>query len=331
MDLAQLEEFLVELGEKPYTAKQLREWLFKGVRFDEMTNLKKTLREKLNTYAFEGYAQVSERNVSADGTIKYLLSLPEGGLVECVSMQYHHGRTLCVSTQLGCRMGCVFCASGKDGLERNLSTYEMLSEWIAARLDGEIGNVVLMGSGEPLDNYNNVMGFIRLLTKSLGIGMRHISLSTCGLVPGIKKLANEGLAVTLCISLHAATDEKRRRIMPVANAYTVNQIISAAKGYFKKTGRRIIIEYTLIKGFNDSQDDVLALKNALAGLHCHVNVIPLNTPMICADHFTPPNTAQTHAFAASLCKAGKSATVRRALGSDIEGACGQLKLQREVK
>lgn len=322
LDISQLEEILIKLGEKKFAAKQLRAWLCKGVPFEEMTNLSKTLRIKLRESYNEGYARISQKHTSKDGTVKYLLELTDGNLVECVVMQYHHGNTLCVSTQVGCRMGCVFCASGIEGLIRQLTAGEMLSELIAARESGEISNVVLMGSGEPLDNYDNVTAFIRSLQAEFGIGMRHISLSTCGLVPGILKLADEQLSFTLCLSLHSATDKKRKQLMPIAKAYTINEIIEAAKVYFKKTGRRIIIEYTLIRGFNDGQEDLDALKRILKGLNCHINVIPLNHA---AGEFLPPSKTESYAFAAALERIGLSTTVRRALGSDIQGACGQLK------
>ncbi len=260
LNITQLESMLDELGEKKFAAKQLRSWLCKGVPFEDMTNLSKTLRAKLREGYNEGYARIAQKHTSKDGTVKYLLELTDGNLVECVVMQYHHGCTLCVSTQVGCRMGCVFCASGLDGLVRQLTAGEMLSELIAAQASVQINNVVLMGSGEPLDNYDNVTAFIRALQTEFGIGIRHVSLSTCGIVPGILKLAEEQLSVTLCLSLHAAVDEKRMKLMPVAKTYTVNDIIDAAKVYFKKTGRRIIIEYTLIKGFNDGREDIEALK-----------------------------------------------------------------------
>jgi 23S rRNA (adenine2503-C2)-methyltransferase len=317
-----LENILVELEEKKFAAKQLRAWLCKGVPFEEMTNLSKALRVKLRERYNEGYARISQKRTSQDGTVKYLLELTDGNLIECVVMQYHHGNTLCVSTQVGCRMGCVFCSSGLEGLVRQLTAGEMLSELIAAQESGEISNVVLMGSGEPLDNYDNVTAFIRSLQSEFGIGMRHISLSTCGLVPGILKLADEQLSITLCLSLHSAIDEKRKQLMPVAKAYTIKEITEAAKVYFKKTGRRIIIEYTLIKGFNDGQEDITALKKVLSGLNCHINVIPLNHA---AGKLLPPSKKESHAFAAALERNGLSATIRRALGSDIEGACGQLK------
>ncbi len=322
LDTIQLENLLTELGEKKFAAKQLRYWLCKGVPFEEMTNLSKTLRIMLRERYNEGYARISQKHTSQDGTVKYLLELTDGNLIECVLMQYHHGNTLCVSTQVGCRMGCVFCASGIEGLVRQLTAGEMLSELIAARESGEISNVVLMGSGEPLDNYDNVTTFIRALQAEFGIGMRHISLSTCGLVPGILKLAEEQLSITLCLSLHSAIDEKRKQLMPIAKAYTIKEIIEAANVYFKKTGRRIIIEYTLIRDFNDGQEDIDALKRILKGLNCHINVIPLNHA---TGEFLPPSKTESHVFAATLEKFGLSATVRRALGSDIEGACGQLK------
>ncbi len=328
LSIKELETLLTEMGAKPFAARQLKSWLIKGVPFEHMTNLPKELREKLRNTHTEGYARVAEKHVAKDGTIKLLLALHGGGLVECVVMQYHHGRTLCVSTQLGCAMGCAFCASGANGLVRNLTPGEMMAQLIAAKEDGDISNVVLMGSGEPLDNLDNVLAFVRSLQSDFGIGLRHVSLSTCGLVPGMNKLAEEGLPLTLCISLHAATDEKRRVIMPVAKAYTVKQVIAAAAEYFKKTGRRVIIEYTLIRGFNDTAEDRRALKQLLSGLNCHINVIPLNEAV---GDFIPPAEKEAYAFVAALEKEGLSATMRRALGSEIEGACGQLKLKREGK
>lgn len=326
LNIEQLKSILTGMGEKPFAAGQLAKWLVKGVPFADMTNLSKALRSKLSSDYTEGYARIVERHESKDGTVKYLLEMSGGGLIECVVMRYHHGNTLCVSTQIGCRMGCVFCASGRDGLVRNLSCGEMRSQFIAASECGDISNVVLMGSGEPLDNYDNVVAFIRALNEQQGIGMRHISLSTCGIVPGINRLSSEGMQITLCLSLHSAIDGKRKRIMPIAKAYPIAQIINAANNYFKKTGRRIIIEYTLIHAFNDGEDDIDALANVLRGLSCHINVIPLNRA---AGTLQPPMDGQAHAFAAKLQKRGRSATVRRSLGSDIEGACGQLKLKRE--
>lgn len=328
LNTQQLKELLTGMGEKPFAATQLDDWLKRGVPFEDMSNLSIALREKLRREYSEGYANIVEKHTSSDGTAKYLLAVASWGLVECVLMRYHHGNTLCVSTQLGCRMGCAFCASGKEGLVRNLSCGEMRSEFIAAGEGGEISNVVLMGTGEPLDNYDNVMRFIRVLGEKHGIGIRHISLSTCGLVPGIIRLADEGLPVTLCISLHSAIDEKRKRIMPVASAYSVRQILDSANIYFKKTGRRVIIEYTLIKGFNDGEEDLDSLAAELHGLNCHINVIPLNSA---AAGFLPPGIKQARAFAAKLEQRGRSATVRRSLGGDIEGACGQLRLKREGK
>ncbi len=326
LNINQLKSLMEDLGEKPYAAKQLDSWLGGGVPFAKMTNLSKSLREKLEQDYCEGYAEIKEKHESGDGTVKYLMQMAKGGLVECVVMRYNHGNTLCVSTQVGCRMGCVFCASGKDGLIRNLSSGEMRSQFIAAQQSGEISNVVLMGSGEPLDNYDNVISFIKALNENHGIGMRHISLSTCGLVPGILKLAKEDMQITLCISLHSAIDEKRKKLMPVAKAFTVKQIIDAARAYFEKTGRRIIIEYTLIKGLNDGTEDMKALEKELKGLNCHINIIPLN---LTQGDLHAPAKKQAHVFAAELEKTGMSATVRRSLGGDIQGACGQLKVKYE--
>jgi len=330
LDLEQLKNIITELGGKPFMAGQLQQWLAKGVPFEDMTNLPKTLRGALRSGYTEGFAGIVEKHESEDGTTKLLLSMAGGGMVECVVMHYKYGNTLCVSTQVGCRMGCVFCASGQEGLVRNLSVGEMRSEFITAQQMGEIGNVVLMGSGEPLDNYDNVVGFIRALGELHGLGIRHISLSTCGIVPGIEKLVDEGLPVTLCISLHSAIDEKRKKLMPVASAYPVHRILAASDAYFQKTGRRIIIEYTLIRKFNDGPEDIDALVRALKGMNCHVNVIPLNMAGRSENSFLqPPDATEAHAFAEVLKKRGIGATVRRSLGSDIEGACGQLKLKRE--
>ena len=326
MTLEELKIALMNIGAKSYASGQVMKWLSLGVPICDMTNISKEMRLRLAENYCEGYAVIREKYESADGTVKCLMEMAGGGLVECVVMRYHHGNTLCVSTQLGCRMGCVFCASGQDGLVRNLTSGEMRSQFIAAHDAGDISNVVLMGSGEPLDNYDNVIAFIRALGAYHNVSMRHISLSTCGLVPGITRLANEGLPLTLCLSLHAATDEKRRRIMPVANTYTIRQILDTANNYFKKTGRRIIIEYTLIRGFNDSSDDIDALVSITTGLNCHINVIPLNQA---AGALMPPEARQSREFADALNRHGRSATVRRSLGSDIEGACGQLKLKRE--
>lgn len=329
MDIRQLEELLADMGQKPFVARQLKQWLLKGVPFENMTNLSASLRIRLRENFSEGYAQTVNIYTSKDETKKYLLRFADGTLIECVLMRYQHGNTLCVSTQAGCRMGCTFCASGKNGLKRNLSAGEMCAQLIAARIENDISNVVLMGSGEPLDNYDNTLKFIRILSEDFCIGLRHISLSTCGLVPNLLRLAEERLPVTLCLSLHAATDEKRKRIMPIANAFKIKQIIEAAKVYFKNTGRRIIIEYTLINGFNDGHDDIKELARLLKGLSCHVNVIPLNISDNTDGSYKMPSSAQAHAFAGALEKAGISATVRRALGSDIKGACGQLILKKE--
>jgi 23S rRNA (adenine2503-C2)-methyltransferase len=327
-DLGQLKELVISLGEKPFIAGQIKDWLTKGIRFEDMTNLSKAIREKLRNEYTEGYAKTAQKLVSSDGTVKYLLEMSAGGFIECVFMQYHHGNTLCVSTQHGCRMGCVFCASGREGLVRNLTPGEMRSEFIAASENGDISNVVLMGTGEPLDNYDNVIKFIRMLGEEHGIGMRHISLSTCGLVPKILKLADENLQITLCISLHSAINEKRKLIMPAASAYSVEQILDAAKLYFKKTGRRVIIEYTLMKSFNDGETDIKALVDSLRDLNCHINVIPLNEA---SGGFSPVSKKEAQEFTLKLKNAGKDATVRRSLGSDIEGACGQLRLKYGIK
>ncbi len=329
--LDELKTLLEDTGEKPFRAKQVMQWLVQGKRFDEMTNLSLSLRRKLKERYTEGYAEIVRVLASKDGTKKYLFAFEDGCMVESVFMQKDYGNTICVSTQVGCRMGCVFCASGANGFVRNLTAGEILAQVIAVNADnGEgraITNIVLMGMGEPLDNYDNVVKFLRLVNAKdgLNIGMRNISLSTCGLAGKIDRFAQEGLPVTLSISLHAASDGKRAQVMPVANRYSLREIISSANNYFLKSGRRIIIEYAVIDGFNDGTEDVELLRELLLGLNCHVNLIPLNDNSGVA--LKAPAKRRVYAFCDMLSKAGLSATVRKSMGSDIAGACGQLKQQ----
>jgi len=318
--IEELKTELTDMGESAFRAGQVMKWLAQGVPFADMTNLSKELREKLDGTYVEGYANTLEVLESADGTKKFLYEMQDGQTVESVFMRKDYGNTVCVSTQVGCRMGCTFCASGKGGLQRNLSAGEILSQVVAANAVGKVNNIVLMGMGEPLDNYDNVVKFIRLVNakEGLNIGQRSISLSTCGLVDQIKALAGEGLSVTLSISLHAATDEQRRQIMPTANKYKIEDILAAAHAYFQKTGRRVIIEYVVLNGFNDRADDAAELKKLLRGMNCHINLIPVNGR---------EGARQKHAYAflGLLEKEGLSATVRKSMGADIEGACGQLR------
>ena len=329
MDLLQLQSELKELGEPAFRAKQIRKWLSEGALFGEMTNLPSSLREKLREKYTEGYAQTVKILTSDDGTKKYLLSMQDKNTVESVFMVNNYGNSVCLSTQVGCRMGCVFCQSCKNGLVRNLTAGEILSQYIAMNADAgpgrNIANIVLMGMGEPLDNFENVIQFLRLVHEKepWGVSYRNISVSTCGVVPGIYQLAETGIPVTLCISLHSPFDKKRRVILPSANKWCVREIMDAAKTYFEKTGRRVIIEYALMDGFNNSSEDAAELKAITFGMSCHINLIPLNEGSGC--EYRAPAKKDVYAFCALLEKEGLSATVRRSLGADISGACGQLK------
>lgn len=329
--LEELKKEFMQMGEKPFHAKQVMKWLAQQKPIEEMTDISKVLREKLRKTYTEGYTEVCRVLEAADGTLKYLFRYADGSTVESVFMQKDYGNTVCVSTQVGCRMGCVFCASCKDGLKRNLSAGEILAQVVAVNAaQGEgrnLSNIVLMGMGEPLDNYGNVVKFIRMVNDpaGMGIGLRGISLSSCGLIEEIKRFAEEGLGVTLSISLHAASDEKRVTIMPTAKKYKIRDILDAAKTYFLKTGRRIIIEYTVINGFNDSEEDVFLLKDILRGMNCHINLIPLNGNEGLA--LKAPDKRRVYSFCKLLEREGLSATVRKSMGSDIAGACGQLRQQ----
>lgn len=326
----ELKAALAEMGEKPFRAGQLFAWLHKGARFDEMTNLPLTLREKLKAAGENQPVTIREERVSAlDGTRKFLYALRDGNCVEGVLMRYHYGCTLCLSTQVGCRMGCRFCASTLDGCVRNLTAAEMLGQVQCANrvLPGEerVHNIVLMGSGEPLDNYDQVVRFLRLVShpQGLNIGLRHISLSTCGLVEQMKRFAQEGLPVTLSLSLHAPNDQIRRQLMPIANRYTIEETLDACRNYIEKTGRRVVFEYALVDGVNASPACAEELASRLRGMQCHVNLIPLNT--VKERNLFGVTEAQVRAFLETLEKRHISATRRREMGDDIEGACGQLR------
>ncbi len=330
MFLPELETVMAKLGEPRFRAAQVFKWLH-GVgvtSFDEMTNLSKALREALKAEYEIPTVQIETKQVSAiDGTVKYLFRLNDGEYIESVFMRYKHGNTVCISTQAGCRMGCKFCASTINGLKRNLKAAEMLSQIQAAEKDtGErVGGVVLMGMGEPLDNYDNVLRFLKLVNHKdgLGIGHRHISLSTCGLVDNIKRLAEEKLQITLSVSLHAPNDELRRSIMPIANKYSVEELLSACVDYEKVTGRRISFEYALISGVTDTMELADQLGKRLKGSLCHVNLIPINE--IKERDFKRTGRDAAAAFVKRLEGYGITATVRRRLGADISAACGQLR------
>ena len=311
-----------------FRVKQIFQWLHRGAGFDGMTNLPKALRETLKERYTDRPVSILEKKVSRlDGTVKLLYALPDGNCVEGVLMRYHHGYTLCVSTQVGCRMGCVFCASTLNGCVRNLTAAELLGQVHAANTliaDGRVSNIVLMGSGEPLDNYDNVCRFLRLvsLDEGLNIGLRHISLSTCGLVPQMRRFAEEGLPVTLSLSLHAPNDAIRRRLMPVANAYKMDDVLDACRYYIEKTGRRVIFEYALNE-INSRPEHAAELAGRRRGMQCHVNVIPPNAAAEKA--LRGADEPAIARFMQELEKRRISVTRRREMGDDIDGACGQLR------
>ena len=327
MTQQELARFLKELGEPAFRAKQVFTWLHRGVTsFEDMTNLSKPLREKLAARCFITAPTVARKQESRlDGTIKYLWELSDGNCIETVLMQYHHGNTVCISSQVGCRMGCAFCASTIAGKVRDLRPSEMLDQVLFTQLDSgrEVSNIVLMGIGEPLDNMENVLRFLELVNHpdGMNIGMRHISLSTCGVVPGIDALAEKELQLTLSVSLHAPDSETRNRIMPVNRAYDVELLFDACHRYFQRTGRRISFEYAMIDGVNDNdwQADLIAKK--LRGMPGHVNLIPLND--VVESPYKP--SRRIAAFQKRLESHGITATVRRSLGGDIDASCGQLR------
>ncbi len=327
--LPEMSEQLREWGEPAFRAKQIFEWLYRGVSsVEEMTNIPKTLREKLKETATIGSVQVAQKLVSnIDGTRKYLLKLEDGNLIESVLMKYQHGYTICISSQVGCRMGCAFCASTKGGKLRDLTAGEIIGQVMAVQQDlGErISNIVMMGIGEPLDNYENVLRFLENVTHpdGLNIGQRHISLSTCGIVPKIRDLAEHKLQITLSVSLHAANDEARSAIMPVNRKYPIAQLLDACDYYIQKTNRRISFEYTLIDGVNDRSSNADELIALLKGRLCHVNLIPVNAVKENSFSKTPPKRVEQ--FRQRLEHAGIPATVRREMGADINAACGQLR------
>ncbi len=327
--LPEIRREMLSLGEKTFRAEQVYKWLHKGASFEEMSDLPPALRKRLAENYMDQPVRVLEKRISAlDGTIKLLYALRDGNCVEGVLMRYHYGSTLCVSTQVGCRMGCRFCASTLEGCVRNLSAAEILGQVQCANklLDGERAhNIVLMGSGEPLDNYENVVRFLRLVSneKGLNIGLRHISLSTCGLVPEMRRFAEEGLPVTLSLSLHAPTDEIRKTLMPIAHRYTLRETLDACRYYIEKTGRRVVLEYALIDRVNAAPEQAKQLASLLRGMQCHVNLIPLNT--VKERNLYGVSEKQVTAFLKTLEECRISATRRREMGDDIQGACGQLR------
>lgn len=329
MTLAELTEDLLALGEPKFRAGQVYSWLHRGARsFDEMTNLSKALREKLAGQYELNYPTVARcLHSQKDGTIKYLWRLHDGNCVESVLMQYHHGNTVCISSEVGCPMGCAFCASTLGGLVRRLTPSEMLDQVLFAQMDSglPISSIVLMGIGEPLDNYDTVLRFLELVNspEGMNIGMRHISLSTCGIADKIDRLAQENLQLTLSVSLHAPTDEVRSKIMPINRRYNVDTLLDACKRYFEKTGRRISFEYAMIRGVNDTPEMAQILIRKLRGIAAHVNLIPLND--VAESPLKPSFPEVVRTFRQTLEENGIPATVRRTLGSDINASCGQLR------
>ena len=329
MTIDEIGAVLKELGQPAFRAKQVFSWLHKGVRsYEEMSNLPKALRERLaESYPLHTPQVVRKQESKKDGTIKYLWQLSDGNCVETVLMRYHYGNTVCISTEVGCRMGCAFCASTIGGLVRKLQPYEILDQVLFTQVDSgqPISHIVLMGIGEPLDNFDNVMRFLELVNhpEGMNISMRHISLSTCGLVPMIDKLAEKKLQLSLAISLHGPNDEIRNQIMPVNKAYPIDVLLAACRRYYDATSRRIHFEYAMIDGVNDTEQDARELIRRLKGLQAHVNMIPLNH--VEESPLKPSSRQAVQRFQKILEDAGIPATVRRTLGGDIDASCGQLR------
>ena len=329
LQLEQLKEYISSLGAKAFVAGQIYTWLHEKCvdSFDEMTNISKNLRQKLEEECYITTLSIRKKQVSVDGTIKYLYQLQDGNCIETVLMRYEHGNSICVSCQVGCRMGCTFCASTQHGKVRDLTASEILQQLYHTEKDiGErVSNIVMMGIGEPLDNFDNAIAFIRIISSPQGknISQRNISLSTCGIVPKIYELAQLKLGITLSISLHATTTEKRKVTMPITNAYSVEELLKACRDYAKITGRRISFEYTMIKGVNDTDDDARRLSQLLKGMLSHVNLIPLNP--VDGSTYTQSDDRAIRAFQKKLTDLHVNATIRRRLGQDISAACGQLR------
>ena len=330
LTLEELKAEMENLSEKPFRAVQLYQWMHrKLVRgYDEMSNIPAALKEKCKIgFQYTALQLLEVQESKNDGTKKYLFALADGNVVETVLMHYKHGNSVCISSQVGCRMGCKFCASTLDGLKRNLLPSEMLDQIYAVTLEsGErVSHVVVMGTGEPLDNFDHLLRFITLLTDENGLHLsqRNLTVSTCGIVPKMRKLAQKKLQITLALSLHGATDEKRRELMPIANTYSLAQLMEACAYYFEQTGRRITFEYSLVLQVNDSREDARLLAELIRGLNCHVNLIPVNP--IKERHYVQSEKQAVAAFQDRLIKSGINVTVRREMGRDIDGACGQLR------
>ena len=326
----ELQEEMLAIGEKGFRSRQIYSWIHEKLvdDFEEMTNLPKTLRQKLETAYEIRRVEMEKRQISKiDGTNKFLFCLKDGNMVESVLMKYKHGNSVCISSQVGCRMGCRFCASTLDGLEQNLTPSEMLRQvYQIQKITGErVSNIVIMGTGEPLDNYDNFLKFIHMVSDEhgLNISQRNITASTCGIVPNIRRLAEEKLQITLALSLHGSNQEKRRSLMPVANKYALHEVLEACDYYFEKTGRRITFEYSLVHGVNDTPEDAKELMGILKDRNCHLNLIPVNP--IKERNYEKPDKKSAENFKNKLEKNGINVTIRREMGSDIDGACGQLR------
>ena len=330
LPMDQLEQWVLEHGEKKFRAKQLYQWMHVKLAdsVEQMSNLPAKLREQISENStFTVLKQVTMQESAIDGTRKYLFELEDHNMVESVLMRYKHGNSVCISSQVGCRMGCRFCASTLDGLVRNLTPAEMLEQIyrISADTGERVSNVVVMGTGEPLDNYDNLLTFLRMLTDENGlhISQRNITVSTCGLVPRIRDLAKEDLQITLALSLHATTDEKRRKLMPIANRYSIKELMEVCQYYFEQTGRRITFEYSLVGGVNDTEEDARELIALAKPLCCHINLIPVNP--IKERDYVQSDTKHIQAFKNKLESKMIHVTIRREMGRDIDGACGQLR------
>ena len=326
----ELREEMLAIGEKGFRSRQIYSWIHEKLvdDFEEMTNLPKALRQKLEAAYEIRRVEMEKRQISKiDGTNKFLFCLKDGNMVESVLMKYKHGNSVCISSQVGCRMGCRFCASTLDGLERNLTPSEMLRQvYQIQKITGErVSNIVIMGTGEPLDNYDNFLKFIHMVSDEhgLNISQRNITASTCGIVPNIRRLAEEKLQITLALSLHGSNQEKRRSLMPVANKYELHEVLEACDYYFEKTGRRITFEYSLVHGVNDTPEDAKELMGILKDRNCHLNLIPVNP--IKERNYEKPDKKSAENFKNKLEKNGINVTIRREMGSDIDGACGQLR------
>ena len=326
----ELQEEMLAIGEKGFRSRQIYSWIHEKLvdDFEEMTNLPKALRQKLEAAYEIRRVEMEKRQISKiDGTNKFLFCLKDGNMVESVLMKYKHGNSVCISSQVGCRMGCRFCASTWDGLERNLTPSEMLRQvYQIQKITGErVSNIVIMGTGEPLDNYDNFLKFIHMVSDEhgLNISQRNITASTCGIVPNIRRLAEEKLQITLALSLHGSNQEKRRSLMPVANKYELHEVLEACDYYFEKTGRRITFEYSLVHGVNDTPEDAKELMGILKDRNCHLNLIPVNP--IKERNYEKPDKKSAENFKNKLEKNGINVTIRREMGSDIDGACGQLR------